>query len=312
MSDNLEVQDVELDEVKATGENSMSADPVTPAGGAVKARKGDVKKKVDPTADNIEDTVKTPQGKNDTGLKEAIDGLFEGTELTEDFKTKAVAVFEAAVHQRVIAEKAQLEEQFEADLSEQVEKAVDDLVEKVDTYLDYVVEQWMEANAVEIESNFKVEVAESLLDGIKGLVAEHNIELDETEADHISDIETKMEETATRYNETVEELIAVREAKEELERQIAFKQISEGLTDTQAEKLKVLSEGISFETLGDYTTKVEAIKENYFTEDTVVAESTDETEFLEESTEEQTQAGQTEIVDPSVDYYAKALGRFVK
>lgn len=311
MSDNLEVQDVELDEVKATGENSMSADPVTPAGGAVKARKGDVKKKVDATADKIEKSVKTPQGSNDAGLKEAIDGLFEGTELTEDFKTKAIAVFEAAVHQKVIAEKAELEEKFESDLAEQVETAVDDLVSKVDTYLDYVVEQWMESNKVEVESNFKIEVAESLLDGVKQLVSEHNIDIDEEQADHISEIETKMDETSAKYNDTVEQLIAVREEKETLERQIAFKEISEGLTDTQAEKLKVLSEGVSFETTDDYAKKVEAIKENYFAEGKEAP--ADETEFLEESTEEeQTQDAQTEIVDPSVDYYAKALGRFVK
>lgn len=309
MSDNLEVQDLDLDEAKATGEDSMAADPVTPAGGAVKARKGDVKKKVDPNADNVEDTVKTPQGSNNTGLKEAIDGLFEGTELTEDFKTKAVAVFEAAVHEKVLAERAELTEKFESDLSEQVELAVEDLVEKVDTYLDYVVEQWMEANAVEIESNFKVEVAESLLDSIKGLVSEHNIQIDEEQADHIAEMEQKVEESATKYNETVEELIAVREAKEALEREIAFKEISEGLTDTQADKLKVLSEGVSFETTEDYAKKVEAIKENYFTES--VAETADETEFLEESTEEEAPA-QTEIADPAVSAYAAALGRFAK
>lgn len=309
MSDNLEVQDLDLDEAKATGEDSMAADPVTPAGGAVKARKGDVKKKVDPNADNVEDTVKTPQGSNDTGLKEAIDGLFEGTELTEDFKTKAVAVFEAAVHEKVLAERAELTEKFESDLSEQVEAAVEDLVEKVDTYLDYVVEQWMETNKVEIESNFKVEVAESLLDSIKGLVSEHNIEIDDEQADHIAEMEQKVEESANKYNETVEELISVREAKEALEREIAFKEISEGLTDTQADKLKVLSEGVSFETTEDYAKKVEAIKENYFTES--VAETADETEFLEESTEEEAPA-QTEIADPAVSAYAAALGRFAK
>jgi hypothetical protein len=309
MSDNLEVQDLDLDEAKATGEDSMAADPTTPAGGAVKARKGDVKKKVDPSADNVEKTVKTPQGTNDTGLKEAINGLFEGTDLTEEFKTKAIAVFEAAVHEKVVAKTAEIEEQFQGQLDEQVEQAVEDLVEKVDTYLDYVVEQWMEANAVEIESNFKVEVAESLLDSIKGLVAEHNIEIDEEQADHIAEMEAKTEESANKYNEAVEELIAVKEAKADLERQIAFKEISEGLTDTQAEKLAVLSEGVSFETTEEYAKKVSAIKENYFTES--VVEAADETEFLEESTEEQSE-GTKEILDPAVSAYAQALGRYVK
>lgn len=309
MSDNLEVLDKDLEEAKATGEDSMAADPVTPAGGAVKNRNGDLKKKVDPTADKIEDRVKTPQGANNVGMKEAIDGLFEGMDLTEDFKTKTVAIFEAAVHERVLAEKATLTEKFESDLAEQVEIVVDDLVEKVDTYLNYVVEQWMEENKVEIESNFKVEVAESLLDGIKGLVAEHNIEMNDNEVDAIAEMEAKVDETVSKYNEVVEELISVKAEKKQLEVDAAFKGISEGLTDTQAEKLRVLSEGVSFQTIEDYTKKMVAIKENYFSATGTPAK--DETEFLEESAEESTPA-QKDLLDPSVEAYAKALGRFVK
>ena len=306
MSDNLEVQDQDLglDEAKATGEDSMAADPVTPAGGSTKKRKADAGGSPQ-AADKID--TKTPQGKNDVGLKEAIDGLFEGTELTEDFKTKAVAIFEAAVHEKVIAEKAALEEKFESDLSEQVDAAVEDLVEKVDSYMDYVVEQWVDANKVEIESNFKVEVAESLLDSIKGLMSEHNMEIDESTTDAIAEMEAKVEESNTKYNEVVEEMIAIKEAKEQLELSIAFNEVSEGLTDTQAEKLKVLSEGVSFETVEDYSKKVAAIKENYFTE--AAAKVEDETEFLEEAVEDEKPV-ETEIADPTVSAYAQALGRF--
>ena len=131
MSEELE-KNLDLDEAKATGEDSVAADPVTPAGGAVKKRKGDVKKAADPKADNIEDDVKTPQGSNDEGLKEAVERLFEGTELSEDFKTQTVAIFEAAVQEKVVAERATLEEKFESDLQEQVDASVDELVEKVD------------------------------------------------------------------------------------------------------------------------------------------------------------------------------------
>lgn len=306
MSENLENQELEkdLDEAKATGEDSMAADPVTPAGGAPKKRKADKGGSAE-KADTID--VKTPQGSNDVGLKEAIDGLFEGMDLTEDFKTKTVAIFEAAVHEKVLAEKATLEEKFESDLGEQVDAAVEDLVGKVDTYLDYVVEQWVDANKVEIESNFKVEVAESLLSSIKGLVSEHNMEMDESSVDAIAEMEAKVEETNAKYSETVEEMIAIKEAKKNLELEIAFKEVSEGLTDTQAEKLKVLSEGVSYETVEDFTKKVEAIKENYFSEAPAVV--ADETEFLEEAVEDEKPA-ETEIVDPAVDAYAQALGRF--
>ena len=308
MSDNLEVEnlDIDLEEAKATGEDSESTDATTPEGGNPKKRKGD--KAGGEKADNVEDDVKTPQGSNDAGLKEAIEGLFEGTELTEDFKVKTVAVFEAAVHEKVLAETAVLEEKFENDLQEQVDIAVEDLVEKVDSYLDYVVESWVESNKVEIESNFKVETAQSLLDNIKGLVAEHNLEIDETQVDAIAEMEQKVEESTTKYNEVVEEMIAVKEAKQQLELSIAFNEVSEGLTDTQSEKLKVLSEGVSFESVDEFTKKVSAIKENYFAESTTAPE--DETEFLEEEAVEDGSQAQTEIADPAVSAYADALGRF--
>jgi len=307
MSDNLEVEnlDIDLEEAKATGEDSESADATTPEGGNPKKRKGD--KAGGEKADKADKNVKTPEGSNDAGLHEAIEGLFEGTELTEDFKTKTVAVFEAAVHEKVLAETAVLEEKFENDLQEQVDVAVEDLVEKVDSYLDYVVESWVESNKVEIESNFKVETAQSLLDNIKGLVSEHNLEIDDAQVDAIAEMETKVEESTTKYNEVVEEMIAVKEAKQQLELSIAFNEVSEGLTDTQSEKLKVLSEGVSFESVDEFTTKVSAIKENYFAESTTAP--ADETEFLEEEAVEDGKQAQTDLTDPMVSAYADALGR---
>ena len=123
------MSDKELDEMKATGEDSKNMEPVTPAGGDPKAknRKADVDKSVDPNADEIEDTVKTPQGSNNEGLKEAFEGLFEGADLSEDFKNKTFAIFEAAVHEKLVEEKQALEEKFEADLQEQVEAVMDNL-----------------------------------------------------------------------------------------------------------------------------------------------------------------------------------------
>jgi len=310
-------QNLELDEAKATGEDSANMDPVTPAGGSPKGknRKADKNQSVDPKADNIEDTVKTPQGSNDVGMKEeaefdlaeAFTGLFEGTDLSEEFKTKVQGVFEAAVHERVTSEKAALEEQFEADLQEQVEVAVDELVEKVDQYLDYVIEGWMEENKVAIESNIKVEVAESLLGGIKSLVSEHNLEIDEETVDHVAEMEEKLEEQTSKYNEIVEEMMALKEEKRQLEVERSFREIAEGLTDTQVEKLATLAEGISFESVEDYATKVSAIKDGYFTE--AVAPVEDATELLEEVVEE---TESKVAVDPAIAAYAASLGRLAK
>ena len=311
MSEELEKNldhELELDEAKATGEDSSNMDPVAPAGGSPmkKNRKADLSKKVDPNADNIEDTVKTPQGSNDTGLKEAFDGLFEGQDLSEEFKTKTVAVFEATVHEKVLAEKAQLEEKFEADLQEQVSQVTEELVEQVDSYLDYVIEKWMDANEVAVESNIKVQVAESLLDSLKGLVVEHNLEVSEEENNLVAEAEEKLEEATNKYNEVVEDLVALREHNAELERKIAFNTIAEGLTDTQVDKLSVLAEGISFETTDDYSQKLSAIKESYFVES--VAPIKDEVDMLQEEAQPEEEATNGQV-DPAIAAYAESLGR---
>jgi len=298
-------KDLDLEEAKATGEDAESADAVTPEGGKDKKRKD--KKGGETKADDVEDDVKTPQGTNTAGLSEAVDRLFEGTEFSEEFKSSAVAVFEAAVHESVLAETATLEEKFESDLQEQVDATVEELVEKVDQYLDYVVENWMSENQATVESNIKVEVAESLLDSIKGLVSEHNLEIDQEQIDHAAELEIELEEASIKYNEVVEQMIELKEAKSQAENEIAFKTVSEDLTDTQAEKLRVLSEGISFDTVEDYSKKLEAIKDNYFAEAaTTVTE--EETDLLQEETTEDV----APVLDASMQSYTQSLSRFSK
>lgn len=299
--------DLDLEEAKGTGEDSESADPVTPEGGNDKSKAK--KKDKGEGADNVEDDVKTPQGTNDAGLKEAVERLFEGTDLSEDFKSSAVAVFEAAVHEKVLAETATLEEKFESDLQEQVEKSVEEIVEKVDQYLDYVIENWMEDNQVAVESNIKVEVAESILESVKGLVSEHNLEIDQETIDHNAELEVALEESKVKYNELVEEMMAIKEAKKEADLEAAFKTVSEELTDTQAEKLRVLSEGITFESTEDYSKKLEAIKDNYFVESAPAPVAEEESnDLLQEETAEEVQP----VLDPSIASYAESLNRFSK
>ena len=297
--------DLDLEEAKATGTDAESADAVTPEGGSDKKRKAD--KKGSEGADKSD--TKTPEGTNDAGMHESIERLFDGSELSEDFKTSAVAVFEAAVHEKVLAETATLEEKFESDLQEQVEKSVEEIVEKVDQYLDYVIENWMDDNQVAVESNIKVEVAESLLGSIKGLVSEHNLEIDQETVDHNAELEVALEESKVKYNELVEEMMAIKEAKKEADLEVAFKNVSEELTDTQAEKLRVLSEGITFESTEDYSKKLEAIKDNYFVESAPAPVAEEESnDLLQEETAENAQPA----LDPSMASYAESLSRFSK
>ncbi len=298
--------DLELDEAKETGTDAMSADPVEPAGGKNKKRPADKGEGSAEKAGDVEDNVKTPQGSNSADIKEAFAGLLDGHGLSEEFMTKTVAVFEAAVNERVLSERKELEEQLEERLSEQVEATIEDLVEKVDSYLNYVIETWMTENKVEIESNIKVEVAESLLNGIKGLVVEHNIGIDEQELDVITDLENDLAESKTRYNELVQEVIDLKEEKTQLELKSAFQSVTEELTDTQIEKLAVLSEGISYEDIDEYTMKLEAIRDNYFTES--FASHEDEIEFLEEEIDEKAKP----VIDPNVARYVDSIGRLTK
>lgn len=306
MSEELENK---LDEAKATGEDSMSADAVTPAGGEPKMRKGDVKTKVNPKADEVEDDVKTPQGSNNEGLKESVFGqILEGEDLSEEFKTKVEAVFEATIVEKTGQIHDELSEQFEAQLAETVESITQDMVEKLDSYLDYVVENWLVENEVAVESAIKVEVAESLLDSLKGLVEQHNIEIDDEQVDAIAELENRLDEQEAKYNEMVEQMIAIKEEKETLEREIVFAEVSEELTDTQADKLSVLAESISHDSISEYTKKLLAIKESYFAE-SVTSEKTDEAEMLEEETESN---DGVKILDESIARYAKVLDRHAK
>lgn len=300
-----------LEEKKATGEDSHAMEPVTPEGGDPKGknRKADLNKSVDPKADDLEDTVKTPQGNNDVGLKEAFVGLFgEDNDLSEEFKENMFTVFEAAVNDKanaVIEERvAAFGEKAEAELSE----AVDDLTEKVNGYLKAVVERWMEDNEVAIESNIKVQVAESIISGVKTLVSEHNMEIDDETVDVVAEMEESLEESVNARNELSEEMIALKEEKEALERDLKFVEVSEGLTDTQTEKLKSLSEGMTFDGTEDYANKLSVIKEGFLTES--VAPKAEDMQILEEEVvqEEEKQKSPYE----SVNRYAADISRIMR
>lgn len=308
MSEELEKKlDAELEEAKATGEDSIAADAVTPEGGAPKKRKADKAT----AAEKAEKVAEEAEASEEAEISETtVASLFSGEDLSEEFKTKVEAVFEAAVHEKELALREELEEKFASDLEEEVAKATDELIEKVDSYLDYVIEQWMEQNEVAVESAIKVEVAESLLNSLKGLVEEHNLEIDDEQVDAVAELESRLSESEEKYNATVAEMIAIKEGKEALEREIALKTISESLTDTQADKLALLAEGISFKTTDDFKAKVEAIKESYFAE--AVETPADETEYLEEETLEETTKVDPLAVDTSVSRYAAALDRLAK
>ena len=276
-----------LEEKWATGEKSMAADPVTGAGGAVKKRKADLFKAVDTgKPDNIEKFVKTPQGTNDAGLHEMLAAVFGDTELTEDFKSKASTLFEAAVGAKVADIQEQMNEAFEAALEEETTAITEALIEQIDAYMDYAVSNWMEENKIALETGYKVQVAESLLTGMKGLLEAHNLNIDEDDLDVIADLEEQVAEAKATANKAVNAMIAERAEKHEVIKEFAIASMSEGMVDTDAAKFAILAENVAFTDTESFVEKLETIRESYFGSASKPARGTPSLDVLEEEVEE--------------------------
>lgn len=200
-----------------------------------------------------------------TKMKEDIDALFaEDANLSEDFKSKAATIFEARVLDRV----QQLEEEIESKYAEMLEEAVttikDDLTAKVDDYLNYVVEQWMEENEIAIESGLRSEITEDFINGLRNLFAENYINVPEDKVDLVDELAGKVEELEEKLNEEIQVNIDYKKALVEANKTEITRVVCEGLTETQVEKIKSLAESVEFSTEDEYKEKLETIRENYF------------------------------------------------
>lgn len=290
---------------------STVPDAVTPAGGEIKKKKADVKKAVDPKADTV---AKPPMSEAEEAeetevieeevisIEESIAEMFEGMDLSEDFKSKVTLVFEAAVNEaatvKINEAVTELEEQFEEQLSESISEAMDEIVENLDSYLDYVVNEWMEENAVAIESGIKVEMAESLMDGLKELFAEHNIEIDDETVDVVAGLEEQVEELTDQANQVINENIELAKEIASLKAEIVFEEVSEGLTVSQKERLKTLSEKLDNEDLDAYETDLNTLKESFF--------KTKKAQVISEEADDEVITEETEVKKPVSQYASVA------
>lgn len=199
-----------------------------------------------------------------------IQSIFEGMELSEEFKNKISVVFDAAVNeevtQRIQVIEAQMVEQLESEMQESVESKVNEIVENLDAYLDYVVAEWMEENEVAIEAGIKVEMAESLMDGLKNLFTEHNIDIDEETYDVVSDLEEEISNLEEKSNAVVNENIRLTREMNDLRAEKIFEELTDDLNMTQRERLKVLSENLDSDDLDSYKENLDTIKESFFKE----------------------------------------------
>jgi len=198
-------------------------------------------------------------------MKEDVDAMFGDDEtISEDFRSKAATIFEARVTDRIVQIQEQIEAEYAGMLEEAVESIKSDLTEKVDDYLNYVVDQWMNDNEIAIESGLRSEITEDFIGGLRNLFAENYINVPEEKVDLIDELASKVEELETQLNEEIETNIEYKKALVEAVKSELTREVCEGLTATQVEKIRTLAESVEFSTEEEYTEKLETLRENYF------------------------------------------------
>ena len=198
-------------------------------------------------------------------MHEDMQALFSDDQtISEDFKIKAATIFEARVFDRVAQIQEQMESEYAGMLAEAVEEIKAELTEKVDDYLNYVVEQWMEENEIAIESGLRSEITEDFIAGLRNLFAENYINVPEDKVELVDELASKVEELEVKLNEEIEANIQYKKQLTEAIKVQLVNEVCEGLTATQVEKIKTLAESVEFSTEEEFVEKLETIRENYF------------------------------------------------
>jgi hypothetical protein len=223
--------------------------------------------------------------------------------ISEEFKSKVSTIFEARVSDRVTQIQEEIETKYAGMLEEAVESVKSDLTEKVDDYLSYVVEQWMGENQIAIESGLRAELTEDFIGGLRNLFAEHYIDVPAEKVDLVDELAGKVEELESKLNEEIERGVSYAKALVESRKNEIAREITEGLTATQAEKIKSLAEGVEFSTEDEYKSKLETIRENYFPSGTKKATEDQLNEQFEETEEKKV------INDPFVAAVSQAISK---
>ena len=197
-------------------------------------------------------------------IEEDVDALLAGEELSEEFRDKAKLIFEAAINSKISEIYESLEAHYENQLVEQVEEIKLELAERVDSYLEYVADEWLQENALVVEQGLKTEMTESFLQGMKGLFEEHYVSIPEDKYDVIESMVDKLDEMETKLNEQIERNIALNQRLAESVADVILSDVSEGLATSQKDKLASLSESVEFESETDYREKLATLREAYF------------------------------------------------
>ena len=240
-----------------------------------------------------------------------VQALLEGEELSEDFQNKARNIFETAIKTKVVEIKEELNEAYATALVEELETIKTDLTERVDSYLEYVSDEWIQENALAVENGLKTEMTESFLEGMKGLFEEHYVSIPEEKYDVLNSMVDKLDEMEDKLNEQISKNVALNQRLAESTADVIFADVTEGLADTQQEKLASLAENVEFESETDYREKLVQLKESYFPSKASAPKSTSENLSEEVLTEEVTNLNAKEV-NPTMAAYLDTLSRSAK
>ena len=276
--------------------NKKGAKIAEPTGDASGKNKGTIK----PKASGAKGETKIPEIK--PTVKEDIVALLTGQELSEDFKTSAATLFEAHLNERTRQIEEEVQAQYETLLEQHTVAVTEELVERIDEYLNYVVEEWMQENRLAVEQGLRTEITENFIGNLRGLFAESYIEVPEEKLDLFESTVEEVETLDGELKSQVEKNMELVEEVEQLKCEIVFRQISEGLTDTEVEKLRRLAEDLDFDTVEQFAEKISVLRENIENIGTVANETATE-DSLEESFEEASEAS------PLVEAVARSMSK---
>ena len=234
--------------------------------------------------ETVEETV-------EINVEDDVNALLGGEELSEEFRAKAKTIFEAAINSKVAGIREEIVREHEEKLSEEVEEIKVELQERVDSYLEYVADEWFVENQLAVENGLKADMTESFLEGMKGLFEEHYVQIPEEKYDVLKSMVEKLDDMETKLNEQIEKNIALNKGLAEATADGILESVSEGLAATQKEKLASLAESVEFESDEEYREKLETLKESYFphkgapaTKSENLSEGVDNAEGLESHT----------------------------
>jgi len=256
-------------------------------------------------------SIKTKPSAASADMKEEILGLFSGSDLSEEFKDKASTLFEAAVNARVNKEVDRLNEEFDALVEAGLTEAVEELVGKIDDYIGYIAEEWMEENALAIESGLRSEMTESFMHGLKNLFTNHYVDLPEEATDVVEELAARVVELEDAINETVETNIELKKNLTEMECVATLNDLCESLTDTQKARVSELAEGISYDSSDEFARKLSIIAESVVP-GSVRGSGDQLTEDIIETGGSQYNRSTDNEINPDMQMYAAAISKTVK